>query len=250
MDAILLDFSKAFDKVPHQRLLLKLRHYGIRGNLLDWIEDFSSERTQEVLVEGQHSSSAKVTSGVPQGTVMGPLLFLVFINDQPECVKSTPRLFADDCLLYRPIRSKADSEELQADLHVDKLQKWENNWLMSFNPNKCEVIHITNKRKQLTSDYYIHGKKLVTVPSAKYLGLHFQNNHIDTITKKANSSTAFLNRNLKGCPPSVKERCYTALVHPLVEYASTVSPHTAANINKIEQVQRRDARFVNNVFGR
>jgi hypothetical protein len=80
--------------------------------------------------------------------VKGPLLFLVFINDQPECVKSTPRLFADDCLLYQPIRSKADSEELQADLHVDKLQKWENYWLMSFNPNKCEVIRITNKRKQ------------------------------------------------------------------------------------------------------
>jgi hypothetical protein len=172
MDAILLDFSKAFDKVPHQRLLLKLRHYVIRGNLLDWIEDFLSERTRRVLVEGQHSSSAKVTSGVPQGTVIGPLLFLVFINDLPECVKSTPRLFADDCLLYRPIRSKAVSEELQADL--DKLQKWENNWLMSFNPDKCEVIRITNKRKQLTSDYYIHGKKLVNVPLAKYLGLHFQ----------------------------------------------------------------------------
>ena len=105
MDAILLDFSKAFDKVPHQRLILKLRHYVIRGNLLDWIEDFLSERTQRVLVEGQHSSSAKVTSEVPQGTVVGPLLFLVFINDLPECVKSTPRLFADDCLLYRPKRS-------------------------------------------------------------------------------------------------------------------------------------------------
>ena len=171
MDAILLDFSKAFDKVSHRRLLLKLRHYGIRVNLLDWIEDILSERTQRVLVEGQHSSSAKVTSGVPQGTVMGPLLF---INDLHECVKSTPRLLTDDYLLYRPIRSKADSEELQEDL--DKLQKWENNWLMSFNPDKCEVIRITNKRKQLISDFYIHGKKLVTVPSAKYLGLYFQNN--------------------------------------------------------------------------
>ena len=109
-----------------------------------------SEQTQRVLVEGQHSSYAKVTSGVPQGTVMGPLLFVVFINDLPECVKSTPRLFADDCLLYRHKRSKADSEELQVDL--EQLQKWENNWLMSFNPDKCKVIRITNKRKQLTSD--------------------------------------------------------------------------------------------------
>ena len=105
IDAILLDFSKAFDKVPHRRLILKLHHYGIRGQLLSWIEDFLSLRSQCVILEGKESSTASVTSGVPQGTVLGPLLFLVFINDMPDCVSSNIRLFADDALLYRTITS-------------------------------------------------------------------------------------------------------------------------------------------------
>ena len=143
VDAILLDFSKAFDKVPHQRLLAKLRNYGVRGQLLEWISDFLLGRTQSVVLEGQHSSRAPVTSGVPQGTVLGPLLFLVYINDMPDCVSSTPRLFADDCLLYRVVRSVADAAKLQQDL--DQLQEWESTWLMEFNPDKCEVLRITKK---------------------------------------------------------------------------------------------------------
>ena len=103
IDAILLDFSKAFDKVPHRRLAQKLHHYGIRGDLLSWIESFLSERNQQVLVEGHSSQSTPVTSGVPQGSVLGPLLFLLYINDMPGKVASTSRLFADDSLLYRRI---------------------------------------------------------------------------------------------------------------------------------------------------
>ncbi|MCG8033368.1 MAG: reverse transcriptase family protein, partial [Candidatus Thiodiazotropha taylori] len=106
IDAILLDFSKAFDKVPHQRLLLKLNHYGIRNNILAWIKDFLSARTQEVVIDGSKSTPAPVTSGVPQGTVLGPLLFLAYINDMPECVKSSIKLFADDSLLYRKVQQE------------------------------------------------------------------------------------------------------------------------------------------------
>ena len=98
IDAVLLDFSKAFDKVPHQRLLEKLRHYGVRDSLNQWIADFLADR-QQVILEGAHSSATSVTSGVPQGTVLGPLLFLVNINDMPEKISSTTRLFADDSCL-------------------------------------------------------------------------------------------------------------------------------------------------------
>ena len=103
-DVVVLDFSKAFDVVPHQRLLHKLDHYGIRGTTLNWIQNFLTNRTQKVVVDGSSSESARVRSGVPQGTVLGPLLFLTYINDLPSTVSSQVRLFADDCLLYRPIK--------------------------------------------------------------------------------------------------------------------------------------------------
>jgi hypothetical protein len=113
IDGILLDFSKAFDKVPHRRLSTKLHHYGVRGKTLGWINSFLSDRQQQVVLDGKVSAPAPVTSGVPQGTFLGPLLFLVYINDLPCRVSSTVRLFADDCLLYRTIRSADDTKALQ-----------------------------------------------------------------------------------------------------------------------------------------
>ena len=110
-DLIVLDFSKVFDVVPHQRLLHKLDHYGIRGPTLLWIQNFLTTWTQKVVVDGSFSDTAHVGSGVPQGTVLGPILFLCYINDLPSSVSSDVRLFADDCLLYRPIKSKDDQKK-------------------------------------------------------------------------------------------------------------------------------------------
>ena len=116
-DVVVLDFSKAFDVFPHQRLLHKLDHYRTRGTTLNWIQNFLTNRTQKVVVDGSSSESARVKSGVPQGTVLGPLLCLTYINDLPSTVWSQVRLFADDCLLYRPmIKCRADQEKLQRDL--------------------------------------------------------------------------------------------------------------------------------------
>ncbi|XP_052269835.1 uncharacterized protein LOC127871151 [Dreissena polymorpha] len=165
IDAILLDFSKVFDKVPHQRLASKLHHYGIRGKTLGWINSFLANRHQQVALDGTTSKSAPVTSGVPQGTVLGPLLFLVYIYDLPSRTSSSARLFEDDCLLYRTIASDRDTQALYEDL--DRLQKWERDWQMEFNPEKCELIHITNKRKVIDGSYSIHGQVLKQANTAK-----------------------------------------------------------------------------------
>ena len=138
VDVVLLDFSKAFDKVPHQRLMSKLHYYGVRNNTLGWIKAFLSGRTQQVVVEGVHSSPACVLSGVPQGTVLGPLLFLSYINDLPEVVTSChTRLFADDALLYRNINNSLDQTKLQEDLNC--LAKWEHTWQMDL--IQASVLH-------------------------------------------------------------------------------------------------------------
>jgi hypothetical protein len=141
VDVILLDFAKAFDKVPHSRLLHKLSFYGIERNTLRWIREFLTNRSQRVVVDGQMSGNLQVLSGVPQGTVLGPLLFLAYINDMPSCTRNLDtRLFADDTLLFRPIRTPKDATMLQEDLAA--LEEWENTWQMNFNPSKCTVIRI------------------------------------------------------------------------------------------------------------
>lgn len=251
LDTILLDFSKAFDKVSHRKLLLKMDHYGIRGKPLDWVRDFLDERTQRVVINGESSSNANVTSGVPQGTVLGPLLFLIYINDIPDRVKSHLRLFADDSYLYRIIDSEHDTVQLQNDL--DELIKWEKDWSMEFHPDKCKLLRITNKLNQIKSDYHMHGHKLATVDTAKYLGVLLNKKiswkpHVDAICKKANKTRAFLQRNLKGCQRDVKSQCYKTYVRPIVEYASVVwDPAGEGNQQlryQVEMVQRRAARFV------
>ena len=132
----MLDFSKAFDTVPHERLLQKLELYGIHGGLHAWIRSFLSSRSQSVVIEGCHSRDDKVLSGVPQGTVLGPLLFSCHINDLPSVVdpNTAVRLFADDCLMYRSITSPSDQFQLQRDL--DALAHWGDCWGMRFNVKK------------------------------------------------------------------------------------------------------------------
>ena len=251
IDAILLDFSKAFDKVSHRKLLAKLRHYGIDGPILAWVSDFLTDRTQTVVLNGRESDKAEVVSGVPQGTVLGPLLFLAYINDLPDGLGATPRLFADDCILYRIIDSVSDATSLQQDL--DHLQLWEARWSMEFNPDKCEVLRVTNKRRPILATYNIHGRSLNQVDTAKYLGVKLHSKlqwkpHIDMISKKANSTRAFLQRNLHGCQQQVKARCYTTYIRPTLEYAGAAwDPHTTGNktiVERLEAVQKRCARFV------
>ena len=146
------------------------------------------------------------------------MLFLFYINDLLSNVNATGRLFADDCLVYRTIKTTDGAVSLQN--NHDTLQQWEKDWLMSFNPDKCEVIRITNKKKIRDAKYTIHGQVLHETNRAKYLGVTINNtlswnSHIDIMTKKANNTTAFLRRNLSSCPADVK--CYKTLVRPQLE---------------------------------
>ena len=147
-DAIFLDISKAFDTVPLHRLYCKLAHYGICGYTLTWIKELLTGRSQQVVVNGKYSNSAEaVTSGVPQGSVLGPLLFICYTNDIVYKISSTIRLYADDTLIYRNIHSEADVSVLQSDLNT--VLKWAEDWQMTFNPQKTEFLRITNKHNSI-----------------------------------------------------------------------------------------------------
>ena len=243
----ILDFSKAFDKVPHQRLLSKLSAYGIDGNLLAWFASFLNNRTQRVVCDGEISDSKQVLSGVPQGTVLGPLLFLLYVNDIPDNINSTVRLFADDCLVYRTIDNPSDQQILQDDLN--KLEQWQNKWQMNFNPSKCYILSISSKKCFKSPVYTLCNQPLKHVNSHPYLGVEIDNKlrwdkHIHNITKKANSILGLLKRNLSNCPTDVKSTAYKALVRPVLEYASSVwDPHHQCDVDKLESIQRRAARF-------
>ena len=249
-DLILLDFSKAFDKVNHS----KLHSYGIRKETLSWIQAFLSNRQQKVVIEGEESDSVPVTSGVPQGSVLGPILFLAYINDLPQDVVSQVRLFADDTAIYLTLENKDDSDKLQVDL--DRLQAWEAKWDMEFNPSKCQVIRVTASRTLLQTQYILHGQVLEVVSSARYLGVDISSNlnwntHVDRITANASRSLGFIRRNVKTKSPQIREMAYQSLVRPQLEYSASVwDPHVKEQIKKIEMVQRRAARWTLNDYAR
>ena len=248
-DVIIMDFAKAFDKVPHRRLLYKLGYYGIRGSTHKWISSWLSERSQKVVLDGQASDPVPVLSGVPQGSVLGPVLFLIFINDLPDNIRSSVRLFADDCVLYRNIKSPIDCQILQDDLN--SLSQWETDWQMKFNVAKCHYMRVTRHLpdKQILFDYTLHQQKLEQVQSAKYLGLTITDNldwgqHVSEISCKATKTMGFLKRNLALAPKHTKEVAYKTLVRPQLEYAApTWNPYHKLQIQEVEKVQRTAARW-------
>ena len=250
--AAVLDFSKAFDKVPHKRLIIKLQYYGIRGPLLNWFESFLTNRSQTVVCDGKHSDPAQVTSGVPQGTVLGPLLFLLYVNDLPDNLKSSIRLFADDALLYGVISNENDGDQLQEDLK--QLEAWQNTWQMSFNPSKCKTICTSTKRDPPQKKYVFCGVELEKVDSISYLGVILNDNlkwskHVQSTTGKASKVLGMMKRNLWNCPKRVRETAYTAIVRPKLEYASSAwDPYHQKDIDSLERVQRKAARFCCNNY--
>ena len=250
MDLVILDFSKAFDRVPHRRLLEKLNHYGIRSQMRGWIKSFLSGRTQQVIVDGATSEKAPVLRGVLQGTVLSPLLFLLFINYLPDCIKLRTRLFADDCIVHRNILTPKVCRKLQRDLV--SLAQWESKWGMSFHPYKCKVLRVTKKQAPLNSTYKLKGQELAELSTSKYLGVDLSSNldwkeHIDWTVKKANSVLGFLRGNLRINNRETKSSAYVPLVvGPHLEYCASIN--FGVLIQKLEMAQRRSARYCTNRY--
>ena len=251
VDMAILDFSKAFDTVPHDRLLAKLSSYGICGSLHNWLCCFLTERSMQVVVEGISSKPTTVDSGVPQGTVLGPLLFLCHINDLPAAVSSQVRLFADDCLIYREVNEFKDHYTLQRDLK--NLEDWAEKWGMRFNATKCYIMTIS-KKPSSSFMYQLNNTILQNVSTNPYLGILFSsdmkwNTHINNITKKASSTLGFIKRNLRRCPTSCKKTAYLALVRPLLEYGAIIwDPYQKQEIDQMERIQRKAVRFISRDF--
>lgn len=257
-DVLYLDFSKAFDSVPHNLLLHKLSLYGIAGSLHAWLSDYLASRFQRVLVEGCLSSWVKVTSGVPQGSLLGPMLFILYVNDLPRTVSkgTSIALFADDAKCFRTLKSDNDYTMLQND--IDNLYDWSLNWGLSYNLDKCVVMRISRKRissvpSLAVSPYVAGGCALAVVPSQKDLGVTITNKltwnvHIECVVAKANRMLGFLRRNCANIGTDSKRTLYMSFVRSHLGYASEVwAPQSAiTSIRLIESVQRRATRFILN----
>ena len=190
VDAVFLDFAKAFDKVSHPHLLLKLQHYEIKGQLLEWISDFLTTRRQRVVIDGHSSGWSEVSSSVPQESILGPLLFLVYINDFPLAVKCNCGIFTDDSILHRKVTSESDCEDLQTDLH--SAYDWCNSWLVTLKSEKSKGLHLSRSKDPYHHEYWLSDKSLSAVDHHKHLGVWLESSlswdyHINYVCAKANT---------------------------------------------------------------
>lgn len=254
IDAIFIYFSKAFDTVLHSKLLVKLRIILKKPQLVSWISSFLSQRCQFVSYDSAESSVVDVSSGVPQGSVLGPLLLLLFINDLPDHVTSKIRLYADDCVIYHPFGSITDHQSLHDTFA--SFCDWCATWKMKINFNKTVIMSFTNRQSPIIFYYACSGAHLRRVFQYKYLGVIFTptlswSNHIDYICGKALKKLGYIRRSLSDAPKDTKLVAYRTLIRPILEYASPVwNPYKHCEINPVESVQRKAIRFIFHRFDR
>ena len=229
IDAIYMDYMKAFDTVPHRRLMSKVKAYGFPNYIVDWLEDFLIGRRQTVRINGESADEKEIKSGIPQGSVLGPLLFLLYVNDIPEIVLSMLYLFADDNKVWKEITCKKDKEILQHDL--DKIYQWSKIWLMNIHPEKSAHIHIGQEMDIPQFEYTI-GPMIVNYSTAeKDLGVTIDNNlnfgeHIIDKITKANKMAGWIRRSFQYMNKDIFVLLYKSLVRTHLEYAACVwSPY-------------------------
>ena len=242
-DIIYLDFAKAFDTVPHARLCHKLQRSGIGGPLLKWLEDFLYERKQRVILNGAHSAWERVISGVPQGSVIGPTLFLLFINDLPDRIASKVQIFADDSKIYRHIHSPVDVHQLQEDLQ--EVERWSLEWKLRYNTSKCQTLRIGTKNMQSDRPTYkLNGVNLENIQEQRDLGVTIDSSlefetHINKSSQRAYAAWGIARRTFEKMSPALFRLVYKTFIRPHVEFCPQVwSPYKKFRIKKIEKVQR------------
>lgn len=247
VDVIYTDFQKAFDRVDRNLLLNELRSFGVPQIFVNWISSYLTDRTQRVKLGDTLSILIQQTSGLPQGTHLGPLFFLPFINSVCDIFKDCDfLLYADDLKLYKVIKDDSDVQSLQCNL--DRLVQWCNDSSMSLNVPKCKVMSFHRKSADnvISSDYYIDGHLLSRTSSMRDLGVIMDpkcnfGQHIDQAIVRASRMLGFVKRNAKQFDdPFVTKSLYCSLIRPILEYASSVwNPHTAIQTNRIESIQKR-----------
>lgn len=254
VDGVALDLSKAFDRVVHSRLMTKVRGIGMDIRVVKWVEMFLENRGQRVRVGEILSRRTEVQTGVPQGSILGPLLFLLYINDLPGMTNTKIRLFADDMFVYRLIRAKEDQVQLQVDL--DRIEEWIIVNGMKVNAGKSQEISFYKGNKKNGWEYNIGDQPIQEKGFCKYLGVTIDSSlhwgrHIGTIVGMAYKTLYMVMRVFKECSREVKERAYLQLVRPLLEYCSSVwDPQQVYLEKELDGVQRKAARFVINNFKR
>ena len=254
VDVAYLDFRKAFDLVSHRHLIYKMSKYGIKQQVLNWVASFLDQRTQRVVIRGTESQPFAVTSGVPQGSVLGPILFLIFINDLPLEVISHVSLFADDSKLFTKIVAEHNkgtdnhngTEALQRDLN--SVKEWASRWKMEFNVDKCKIMHLGPKNLKHT--YTMGGTDLAVTSEEKDLGVLIDNklnfrSHIKGIVSKANRVLGLIRIGFDCLDKEMFLNLYPVLVRPHLEYCVQVwSPRWNMDIKLVEGVQRRATKIV------
>ncbi|MFZ2538543.1 MAG: reverse transcriptase family protein [Oscillospiraceae bacterium] len=243
---IFLDVTKAFDRVWHEGLLLKLNRIGIKGNLFKWCQSYLSNRRQKVVINGQFSDIFYVLAGVPQGSILGPLLFLIFINDLVNDIECDMNLFADDTMLLEAYK---DSILAQLKLNRDliKIENWAKNWLVNFNPEKTEFINFSLKKHKSVLKLNFKGQIIKQVTEHKHLGILFSNDlkwqkHINYITSKASQKLGLMYRSSTYLNRHQLISVYQSMIRPALEYGSVLYDNcTIADIEKLENIQRRAA---------
>ena len=250
VDCVYLDFKKAFDKVSHKRLLWKLEHLGgVKGKLLAWMEDFLHERQMSTVIRGKHSTWRRVTSGVPQGSVLAPIMFTIFVNDLESNISpgSYLNMFADDAKIQKKITDNVSCQCLQSD--IENLFTWSCTWKMEFNTNKCHVVRFGESRNRPLFQYKLGDAVLDTADREKDLGIIINkslnpNDHINEKVHKMLGLIANMKRAFLYVDEDMVKKIITAIIRPSLEYGAVVwSPHLKKDIDKLERVQRAATRW-------